>query len=123
MFHGIMKDGVLYLHRTSYCSQFIMRLLNVVLFDTTDNELAVASWKQILRGMVQKGKSAISIMSDDSIATVDTQTSAGTAKTYRSSTRTCPFYKKIPGNTNEIYIWIKGMGTPHILSQVYCPIS
>ncbi|KAJ9592779.1 hypothetical protein L9F63_015557 [Diploptera punctata] len=61
-----------------------------------NKELAIASWKEIMRGMVQKGMSAMSVMSDDSLATNDTQTSSESVKRYQKSNKTCPFYKKIP---------------------------
>ncbi|PSN33444.1 hypothetical protein C0J52_21258 [Blattella germanica] len=61
-----------------------------------DKEATVASWKKIMKGMVQKGQSTLSVMSDDSIASTNTQTSVNSQNQYRVSKKNCPFYKKIP---------------------------
>ncbi|XP_069701475.1 DNA cross-link repair 1A protein-like isoform X2 [Periplaneta americana] len=62
-------------------------------------EAVVAHWKQILRGMSQKGQSTMSVMSDDSLAlSSDCQTSVRSSESSQqySGKKTCPYYKKIP---------------------------
>jgi hypothetical protein len=63
-------------------------------------ESVVGQWKQLLDGMRQKGLSTMSVMSDDSLAvTSGGHTSASNShSSYQySGKKTCPSYKRIPG--------------------------
>jgi hypothetical protein len=63
-------------------------------------ESVAAYWKQLLNGMKQKGLSTMSVMSDDSITVAsDGCTSGSNSYSLHQSLgkKTCPSYKRIPG--------------------------
>ena len=78
-------------------------LKRIFMYNITDKEPAINSWKPLLKRMALQGKSTLSVMSDDSIAMTESQTSAGSCKPNYTSKKTCPFYKKIPGNAYKMY--------------------
>jgi hypothetical protein len=69
-----------------------------------DKESVAAYWKQRLDGMRRKGLSTMSVMSDDTLTvTSDGFTSASSSHPSQKSVgkKTCPNYKKIPGDIHE----------------------
>jgi hypothetical protein len=63
-------------------------------------ESVVAYWKQLLNGMKQKGLSTMSVMTDDTITVgSDSHTSGSNSYSSQKSLgkKTCPNYKRIPG--------------------------
>jgi hypothetical protein len=70
----------------------------------TDKESVVAYWKERLDGMRQRGLSAMSVMSDDTLTIAsDGHTSASNSDKSQKFVRkkTCPSYKRIPGEIFE----------------------
>lgn len=70
----------------------------------TGKESVSAYWKQRLDGMRQRGLSTMSVMSDDTLTvTSDGFTSASNSHSSQKSVRkkTCPSYKRIPGEIHE----------------------
>lgn len=70
----------------------------------TGKESVSAYWKQRLDGMRQRGLSTMSVMSDDTLTvTSDGFTSASNSHSSQKSVgkKTCPIYKRIPGEIHE----------------------
>ena len=70
----------------------------------TGKESVSAYWKQRLDGMGQRGLSTMSVMSDDTLTVAsDGFTSASNSHSSQKSVgkRTCPSYKRIPGEIHE----------------------
>lgn len=75
--------------------------LNYYLMPLAGKESVAAYWKELLNGMKQKGLSTMSVMSDDTITVVsDGCTSGSNSYSVQPSLgkRTCPSYKRIPGD-------------------------
>lgn len=70
----------------------------------TGKESVSAYWKQRLDGMRQRGLSTMSVMSDDTLTVAsDGFTSASNSHSSHKSVgkKTCPSYKRIPGEIHE----------------------